>query len=204
MALSKSAVNKKYDELRAQLKSGELSQKAFKLQADRLYKMYHSKEAKAQRAKPAAKPKAAKPAAKPKAAKKSTKSEAAKRFYSSSSKGDIQKNIDKAKSNFFRSSSGTRGKLRPSNPPSPTVRRKGSTTGATVDPRERSLRKNLQESKSRKGSTSKGRRNIAAQVKEASGSSKRNQKLVQDRRRRAREEALKKNLREMFGSKYNN
>ena len=100
--------------------------------------------------------------------------------------------------------SGTSGKLRPSNPPSPTVRRKGSTTGATVDPRERSLRKNLQESKSRKRSTVKGRKNIAAQVKEASGSSKRNQKLVEARRRRAREEALKKNLREMFGSKYNN
>ena len=98
----------------------------------------------------------------------------------------------------------TRGKFRGSNPPSPTVRRKGSTTGAAVDTRERSLRKNLQESKSRKGSTVKGRKNIAAQVREVSGSSKRNQKLVEARRRRAREEALKKNLREMFGSKYNN
>ena len=57
MAQSKSAINKKYDELRAQLKSGELSQKAFKTAADRLYTMYHSKEAKAQRAKAAAKPK---------------------------------------------------------------------------------------------------------------------------------------------------
>ena len=84
----------------------------------------------------------AKPAAKAKP-KQTTKAEAAKRFYSSSSQGSVQKNLDKAKSNFFRSSSGTRGKLRPSEPASPTVRRKGSTTGASVDPRERSLRKNL-------------------------------------------------------------
>lgn len=49
---------------------------------------------------------------------------------------------EEAKSRFYRSSSGTRGQLRPSNPASPTVRRKGSTTGASVDPRERSLRKN--------------------------------------------------------------
>ena len=77
MALSKSAVNKKYDELRAQLKSGELSQKAFKTAADRLYTMYHSKEAKAQRAKAAAKPKVTKKVAstskpKPAAPKKDT------------------------------------------------------------------------------------------------------------------------------------
>ena len=71
----------------------------------------------APKSKPAAKAKPAK--AKPK---QTSKSEAASRFYSSSS--------------------GTRGQLRPSNPASPTVRRKGSTTGASVDPRERSLRKN--------------------------------------------------------------
>ena len=73
MALSKSAVNKKYDELRAQLRSGELSQKAFKTAANRLYTMYHSKEAKAQRAKAAAKPKVTKKVAstsKPKPASK--------------------------------------------------------------------------------------------------------------------------------------
>ena len=86
------------------------------------------------------------PKSKP-ATKKTTKSEAAKRFYSSSSKGSVQKNLDKAKSNFFRSSSGTRGQLRPNNPASPTVRRKGSTTGASVDPRERSLRKNRKDAK---------------------------------------------------------
>ena len=45
-----------------------------------------------------------------------TKAEAAERFYSSSSQGSIQKNQDKAKSNFFRSSSGTRGQNLPSNP----------------------------------------------------------------------------------------
>lgn len=46
------------------------------------------------------------------------------------------------RSRFFRGSSGTRGESRPSNSPGPAVRRKGSTTGASVDPRERSLRKN--------------------------------------------------------------
>tara|TARA_A100001035_G_scaffold250321_1_gene221611 strand:+ start:296 stop:730 length:435 start_codon:yes stop_codon:yes gene_type:complete len=53
-----------------------------------------------------------------------------------------QTSKSEAASRFYRSSSGTRGQLRPSNPASPTVRRKGSTTGASVDPRERSLRKN--------------------------------------------------------------
>ena len=124
----------------------------------------------------------AKPAAKAKpATKKTTKSEAASRFYSSSS--------------------GTRGQLRPSNPASPTVRRKGSTTGASVDPRERSLRKNRQEAK--RGSSTKGRANIRAQVKAASGSSKRNQRQVEDRRRRARQRGAKKNLREMLAAKFN-
>ena len=94
----------------------------------------------------AAKKSAPKAKAAPKASpkpKQASKETAAKRFYSSSSQGSVQKNQDKAKSNFFRSSSGTRGKLRPSNPASPTVTRKGSKTGAAVDPRERSLRKNL-------------------------------------------------------------
>ena len=123
-----------------------------------------------------------KPAAKAKpATKKTTKSEAASRFYSSSS--------------------GTRGQLRPSNPASPTVRRKGSTTGASVDPRERSLRKNRQEAK--RGSSTKGRANIRAQVKAASGSSKRNQRQVEDRRRRARQRGAKRNLREMLAAKFN-
>ena len=66
--LSKSAINKKYDQLRADLKSGELSQEQFKRKADRLYKLYHSKANKAQRAKDAA-PAPKKPAAeKPKKA----------------------------------------------------------------------------------------------------------------------------------------
>ena len=121
-----------------------------------------------------------KPAAKAKP-KQTTKSEAASRFYSSSS--------------------GTRGQLRPGNPASPTVRRKGSTTGASVDPRERSLRKNRQEAK--RGSSTKGRANIRAQVKAASGSSKRNQRQVEDRRRRARKRGAKKNLREMLAAKFN-
>ena len=49
---------------------------------------------------------------------------------------------EEAKSRFFRSSSGTRGEYRKKDDPGPAVRRKGSTTGASVDPRERSLRKN--------------------------------------------------------------
>ena len=57
----------------------------------------------------------AKPAAKAKP-KQTTKAEAAKRFYSSSSQGSIAKNQEKAKQNFFRSSSGTRGQNLPSNP----------------------------------------------------------------------------------------
>ena len=123
-----------------------------------------------------------KPAAKAKpATKKTSKSEAASRFYSSSS--------------------GTRGQLRPSNPASPTVRRKGSSTGASVDPRERSLRKNRQEAE--RGSSTKGRANIRAQVKAASGSSKRNQRQVEERRRRARQRGAKRNLREMLAAKFN-
>ena len=50
-----------------------------------------------------------------------------------------------AKSRFFRSSSGTRGQSRPSNSPGPAVVKPGSRTGASVDPRERQLRKNRQE-----------------------------------------------------------
>ena len=57
------------------------------------------------------------PKSKPKTKPKQTsKKEAAKRFYSSSSQGSIQQNQDKAKSNFFRSSSGTRGENVKSNP----------------------------------------------------------------------------------------
>jgi len=49
---------------------------------------------------------------------------------------------EEAKSRFYRSSSGTRGEYRKKGDPGPAVRRAGSTTGASVDPRERSLRKN--------------------------------------------------------------
>jgi hypothetical protein len=177
---------------RSKLKSATAKQKE-------IFKKYDQmKKAGMLAAKPAA---AKKPAAKPKDVKKGVSTTPAAK--KPDNKRKVDQNPTSTSTNEERKP-GTRGELRPNNPPSPTVRRKGSTTGATVDPRERSLRKNLQESKSRKGSTSKGRKNIAAQVKKASGSSKRNQKLVEARRRRAREEALKKNLREMFGSKYNN
>tara|TARA_R100001129_G_scaffold186449_1_gene178218 strand:- start:271 stop:720 length:450 start_codon:yes stop_codon:yes gene_type:complete len=66
MALTKKDANAKYDKLRKQLKSGEISQERFKQAADRIYKMYHSDANKGTRnAKPAIK---AKPASKTKAA----------------------------------------------------------------------------------------------------------------------------------------
>lgn len=54
---------------------------------------------------------------------------------------------EEAKSRFFRSSSGTRGEYRKKGDPGPAVRRAGSTTGASVDPRERSLRRNREEAR---------------------------------------------------------
>ena len=76
--------------------------------------------------------------------KQTTPEQAKARFYSSSSQGSIAKNQEKAKQNFFRSSSGTRGQYRKKGDPGPAVRRRGSVRdGETIDPRERSLRKNL-------------------------------------------------------------
>ena len=60
---------------------------------------------------------------------KSNKERASERFYSSSSKGSVQKNRDKAKSNFFRSSSGTRGENMPSNPKLKSQKKRVSYTG---------------------------------------------------------------------------
>ena len=79
--------------------------------------------------KPAAKPAASKPAAsKPKPTKGQTE-----RFFSSSSKGSINK--QQGKSNFFRSSSGTRGSNVPSNPKlktQPKKKPKKNRRGRTV------------------------------------------------------------------------
>ena len=97
--------------------------------------------------------------------------------------------------------SGVTGQYRKKGDPGPAVVKKGSRTGASVDPRERSLRKNRQEAKS--GSTTKGRANIKAQVDAASGSSRRNQRQVEERRRRARQRGAKRNLREMLAAKFN-
>ena len=159
MALTKKAANAKYDALRKKLKAGDISQERFKQAADRIYKMYHSDANKATRnAKPAikAKPAASKP-------RQTTQAEAKERFFRSSSQGSIAKNQEKAKSNFFRSSSGTRGQSRKVGDPGPAVRRAGSTTGASVDPRERSLRRNLEMARrqSRRGrrTNRRGRRN---------------------------------------------
>lgn len=46
---SKADINSRYDKLRAQLKAGSISQSNFKAAADRLYKLYHSKQNKAAR-----------------------------------------------------------------------------------------------------------------------------------------------------------
>ena len=106
MALTKKAADDKYDKLRKKLKAGEITQETFKRSADRIFKMYHSDANKATRN---AKPAASKP-------RQTTRKEAEARFYSSSSQGAIAKNEEKAKSNFFRSSSGTRGPNMPSQP----------------------------------------------------------------------------------------
>ena len=101
------------------------------------------------------------------------------------------------------SGSSVHGQFRKSNSPGPAVRRQGSTTGASVDPRERQLRKNRQDARRSSGSSSAGRRNIARQVAEQSGSAKRNQRQVEARRRRARQEGAKRNRRLMLSRKYN-
>ena len=79
--------------------------------------------------KPAAKPAASKPAA---SKAKPTKGQT-ERFFSSSSKGSINK--QQGKSNFFRSSSGTRGSNVPSNPKlktQPKKKPKKNRRGRTV------------------------------------------------------------------------
>ncbi len=108
-----------------------------------------------------------------------------------------------ATSRFYSSSSGTRGQSRPSNSPGPAVRRQGSTTGATVDPRERQLRKNRQEARRSGGSSSAGRANIRRMVEAQSGSKKRDQKQVEARRRRARQRGAARNRRQYLASKNN-
>ena len=148
------------------------------------------------------KPKAATPKTEPKTAPKAETPKAApKAAPKTVAPKPKQTTKAEAKSRFYSSSSGTRGQLRPSNPASPTVTRKGSSTGASVDPRERSLRKNRQDAK--RGSTTKGRANIKAQVDAVSGSSKRNQRQVEERRRRARRRAMLKNRRQLIASRNN-
>ena len=66
--LSKASINKKYDQLRAQLKSGDISQEKFKAAANRLYNLAHGKKSKVSaKVKPSATSKAKPtPKAKPK------------------------------------------------------------------------------------------------------------------------------------------
>ena len=55
---------------------------------------------------------------------------------------------EEAKSRFFRSSSGTRGQNRKVGDPGPAVRHRGSVRdGESIDPRERSLRRNQNEAR---------------------------------------------------------
>ena len=97
--------------------------------------------------------------------------------------------------------SGVTGQYRKKGDPGPAVVKEGSRTGASVDPRERQLRKNRQEAK--RGSTTAGRANIKAQVDAVSGSSKRNQRQVEERRRRARRRAMLKNRRQLLSRRHN-
>lgn len=82
MALTKKDANAKYDKLRKQLKSGEISQERFKQAADRIYKMYHSDANKATR-------NAAKPAIKAKPAKA--------KMPGGSTRAEVEKSFNKAK-----------------------------------------------------------------------------------------------------------
>ena len=55
---------------------------------------------------------------------------------------------EQAKSRFYQSSSGTRGQYRKKGDPGPAVRRRGSVRdGESIDPRERSLRRNQNEAR---------------------------------------------------------
>lgn len=187
MALTKKAADKKYDELRKKLKAGEITKERFKQAADRIYKMYHSDANKATRnAKPTIK---AKPAVKAKPAKSKTGAAVLEMG------GRNVKPVTKP---------GTHGQYRKKGDPGPAVVKKGSRTGASIDPRERQLSKNRREARrSTTGSNTAGRRNIARQVAEQSGSAKRNQRQVEARRRRARQEGAKRNRRLMLSRKYN-
>ena len=108
---------------------------------------------------------------------------------------------EEAKSRFYRSSSGIRGEFRKVGDPGPNV----SRDPQKFDPTSRRVRR-VQEDARRsrvRASGTAGRRNIARQVAEQSGSAKRNQRQVEARRRRAREEAAKRNRRLMLSRKYN-
>lgn len=128
MAITKKDANAKYDKLRKQLKIGEIDKETFKRSANAIYKKYHSKANTATRNAPKSKPKASKPQqSKPKAS-----------------------NTPPPTSTAKPSTPQSKAARMPSNPPSPTVMKKGSKTGAAVDPRERSLLRNRQEAQRQK------------------------------------------------------
>ena len=123
MAITKKDANAKYDKLRKQLKIGAIDKETFKRSANAIYKKYHSKANTATRNAPTSQPQQSKPPA--------TKTSPP----TSTAKPSTPK---------------SKAARMPSNPPSPTVMKKGSKTGAAVDPRERSLRKNRQEAQRQK------------------------------------------------------
>ena len=204
MALTKKDANAKYDRLRKKLEAGDITKERFKQAADRIYKMYHSDANKAARK--------AKPAIKAKPASKTGK--AVLEMGGSNVKEITKPKKSNAASNFYRSSSGTRGESRPSDSPGPAVRRAGSTTGASVDPRERQLRKNLEDARRSRaaasaevraagGSNRRNDRAIEKEVSRSSGGVRAAQRRKEERQRRARKRGLKRNRRQMLGNRYN-
>jgi len=177
---SKTRLNKLYDKYRKEVKEGKMTEAEFAKQAKIMAASYQANKGKT---KPATKAKD-KAEAKPKTETKP--------------KADTKPKTD-TKTGTGRS--GVTGQYRKKGDPGPAVVKKGSRTGASVDPRERQLRKNRQEAK--RGSTAKGRANIKAQVDAVSGSSRRNQRQVEERRRRARRQAMLKNRRQLLARRNN-
>ena len=127
--LSKAAVNSKYDQLRAQLKAGTLTQSKFKAAADRLYKLYHGKANKAARnttSQPSAKPKAA--GNKPVQTKPKT----------SPGKSKVQQAVAANKPNpTTTNNTGVHGKPLPSNPKLKSQSSKTKRTKSKLNPQQR-------------------------------------------------------------------
>ena len=124
-----------------------------KLSAKELKNMADQMQA-AKKAAPKAKPAASKP-------RQTTRKEAEARFFSSSSQGAIAQNQEKARRNFFRSSSGTRGQFRLKGTQVHAVLRRGFATGpvhplilvnvSSVRTRQEAARQRLRGNTNRRG-----------------------------------------------------